>query len=61
MKRNPIKITPDTKYPTMFRLEWEDGTLSADFYNLSRAHDILLHYTDYRSDMKKARPNIDFK
>lgn len=56
MKRNPVKITKDIKYPSMFRLEWEDGTLSQDFYNLSRAHDILVHYTEYRKEMKKRVP-----
>lgn len=61
MKRNPIKITKDIKYPSMFRLEWENGTLSQDFYNLSRAHDILHNYSEYRANMKKKPPNIDYK
>ena len=32
-----MKIIPYEKYPGMYQLQWEDGTLSADFYNKTRA------------------------
>ena len=48
---HPIAVIQDTKYPTMYRLKWKDGVLSADFYNLSRANDILQHYDAYVAAM----------
>lgn len=36
MKR-PVKVIPDSTYPGMYRVEWEDGVLSQDFYNYTRA------------------------
>lgn len=32
-------VVSDEKYPSMFRIKWPDGILSADFYNLTRARD----------------------
>lgn len=60
MKSAPIKITQDEKYPSQYRLEWEDGTLSEDFYNRTRANDILNNYNLYVHNMKNtdARPRI---
>jgi Helix-turn-helix domain of resolvase len=50
----PIRVVPDAKYPTMLRLQWADGTLSADMYNLTRANDILRHYDGYLERMRMA-------
>ena len=55
----PIKIVKDQKYPGMYRLKWKDGVLSEDMYNLTRAHDILLNYEEYRANMLKRAPDID--
>jgi hypothetical protein len=49
----PIKIVP-----VMFKLEWEDGTLSEDCYNLTRANDILRNYDKYMKNMKKRDKQI---
>lgn len=46
-----VKITEDNKYKDMFRLEWSDGVLSEDFYNLTRANEILKNYDEYVKDM----------
>lgn len=48
----PIKIVKDSTYPTQYRLKWEDGVLSEDFYNLTRAKDILVNYDEYRRSME---------
>ncbi len=32
-----MKILQDKTYPEMYWVEWPDGTLSADFYNKTRA------------------------
>lgn len=48
----PIKIVEDKTCPEMFRLEWSDGVLSEDFYNQTRAHDILRNYDEYRRNME---------
>lgn len=42
-----MSIVQDTKYPSMYRVKWADGILSEDFYNKTRAHDILKHYDKY--------------
>jgi hypothetical protein len=55
-RSNPIKVTIDTKYSNMYRLEWKDGVLSEDMYNLSRANDILRNYKEYRANMFKTPP-----
>lgn len=60
----PIKVVQDTKYPTMFRLQWADGVLSEDFYNKTRAHDILRNYDNYVKNMElygntRARKQIE--
>jgi hypothetical protein len=47
----PTGIVRDSTHPGMFRLLWEDGVLSADMYNLSRAYDILRNYDAYRDRM----------
>jgi hypothetical protein len=49
----PTSVVPDSKYPSMFRLQWDDGVLSADMYNLTRAKDILRNYDRYVDDMVK--------
>jgi hypothetical protein len=58
---NPIKITEDTVYPSQYRLEWADGVLSEDFYNKTRATDILNNYKLRRYEMKKTDPRVSFK
>jgi len=54
---NPVRVIQDTKYPKMYRLQWKDGILSEDMYNLSRANDILKNYKSYRSNMFKKPPS----
>lgn len=49
----PTEMVKDEKYPEMYRLKWADGVLSADFYNLTRAKDILKNYDFYRNNMKQ--------
>ena len=49
----PIKVVP-----VMFKLQWEDGTLSEDCYNLTRANDILRNYDKYMKNMKKRDKQI---
>lgn len=44
MSERPIGIVKDEKYPKMYRLLWGDGSVSADFYNLTRAKDNLKYY-----------------
>lgn len=48
----PIAIVKDTEYTEMYRLRWKDGVLSEDFYNLTRANDILNNYDEYIRNMK---------
>lgn len=59
MKSAPVKITQDRKYPSQYRLEWKDGVQSEDFYNLTRANDILNNYASYRYNMTKPTPRYD--
>lgn len=57
----PVGIEQDSKYPEMYRLKWADGVLSEDFYNKTRAHDMLLNYDLYRMGMKmrgNSRPSM---
>lgn len=49
---NPVKIELDIKYEGMYRLVWENKTVSEDCYNLTRANDILKNYDEYRRNMK---------
>lgn len=49
----PIEVVADTKNIGMYRLRWKDGTLSEDFYNQTRANDILKNYDQYRENMRK--------
>lgn len=51
----PIKVVPHEHYTGMHRLEWSDGVKSADFYNLSRAKDILRRYDDYLDGMRRSK------
>ncbi len=43
----PTKIVKDMKYSNMYRLQWKDRVQSEDFYNLTRANDILRNYLEY--------------
>ena len=54
---NPVRVIKDTEYPRMYRLQWKDGTLSEDMYNLTRANDILKNYKSYRACMFKKPPS----
>lgn len=49
----PNYLVPHKEHKGMYYLAWEDGSLSYDFYNLTRAHDILKNYADYRNNMEK--------
>lgn len=49
---NPNTVVQDKIYPEMYRLKWPDGVLSEDFYNISRAYDILNNYEDYVDSMQ---------
>lgn len=40
----PIALVAHSEYPKMFYLQWEDGVLSADFYNKQRASNWLRFY-----------------
>lgn len=51
---SPDKIVQDTKYSTMYRLEWSDGVQSADFYNFTRANDMLKNYALYIASMERS-------
>lgn len=52
---NPIRITKDTQYSEMYRLEWEDGVKS-DMYNLTRANDHFMTLTsDYAEVAHKGK------
>lgn len=50
----PKEIIEDKVYKGMYRLKWSDGVLSEDFYNLTRANDILANYDLYVSSMKRS-------
>lgn len=53
---NPVKVVPDKYVPLMFRLKWENGDLSSDFYNETRANDILKNFAAYEEDMRRRKP-----
>lgn len=57
----PIMIIEDQDHTGMFRLLWEDGVLSEDFYNATRANDILNNYDEYRNNMTKTNLPRDLK
>ncbi len=40
-------------------VEWADGTISADYYNLSRAKDNLIKHTMRERNNGGPRPNIE--
>jgi hypothetical protein len=40
-----LEIVKDQKYPTQYRILWVDGTLSADFYNLTRAKENAINHS----------------
>lgn len=52
----PIAVVADKYVPLMFRLKWKNGDLSNDFYNETRANDILKNFIQYRDDMKRRKP-----
>lgn len=37
----PITLVAHSDYPKMFYVQWEDGVLSMDFYNLTRASSFI--------------------
>ena len=52
---NPETVVKDKKYGKqgMYRLKWPDRVLSEDFYNLTRANDILKNYEEYQDNMNR--------
>lgn len=51
LEEKPTKVVPCEEYPGLYRLQWKSGDLSQDYYNLTRAKDILKHYREYRKNM----------
>lgn len=47
----PKQIVEDRNYKGMYRLEYDDGVVSEEMYNLTRARDILRNYPSYVRDM----------
>jgi hypothetical protein len=47
-------LLEDTKYPGMWRIQYEDGELS-DMYNISRAKDFLRRYLETNRETKKSK------
>jgi hypothetical protein len=45
----PVWVVPDMEHYGMFRLEWRDGSRSADCYNAARAADMLRRYPEYKA------------
>lgn len=43
----PNEVVEDKYCKGMYRLRWPDGVLSTDFYNWTRANDILNNYDYY--------------
>lgn len=41
IKDRMVKIIPESRYPGMYYLELEDGKRSRDFYNITRATELL--------------------
>lgn len=52
MLKEPIRIVEDKKYPSMYRLQWKNGRKSENFYNRTRATDILKNYASYVENNK---------
>ena len=51
MNFKPIAIVRHQKYEEMYYVLYSDGETGDNFYNLSRAKDIVAHYEDYVADM----------
>lgn len=49
----PMRVVDDPIYNKISRLEWADGSISVDWYNLTRANDILRNYDRYVDNMVK--------
>jgi hypothetical protein len=43
----PIEVVVDKTYPNMWRVRYNDGVISEEMYNLTRANDILKNYRNY--------------
>ncbi len=52
----PIKVIKDKYVPLMFRLQWANGDLSSDYYNETRANDILNNYFAYKDNTHRRKP-----
>ena len=36
-----MKIVANKQYPDMYHIQWPDGTISTDFYNKTRAKELM--------------------
>ncbi len=52
----PVKVIKDKYVPLMFRLQWSNGDLSSDYYNETRANDILNNYFAYKDNTHRRKP-----
>lgn len=50
----PIELIKDETYPLMYRIKYDDGVVSDEMYNLTRAKDILKNYKSYAQAMSTA-------
>jgi hypothetical protein len=58
----PIGLAPHETHPNMWYVIYSDGKTGENFYNLSRAKDILRNYQEYVDAMKmEDRPNRRMK
>jgi len=56
----PVDIVQDATYPNLYRLKWEDGVLSDDLYNRTRAVEILRNY-DFYANVTEMQSSPAFK
>jgi hypothetical protein len=54
--KNPIDYLQSSKYPKMFRLIFDDGTISNNFFNKARARDAVIQYDRW---LKKQREKAE--
>jgi len=47
-----MQILQDKIYPNMYWVEWPDGTLSDDFYNITRAKEYVRRIPEWERESK---------
>lgn len=55
----PVELVKHEVYPQLYRIKYDDGVVSEEFYNKTRASDIIRNYGVYARAMENRSKTVE--